>query len=81
MTMELNIFNIARQPQNRDNKIVDVDWSEELVDYIFPPDISDDILQTRLNNFDLYFDIDDQSTRSMPYLIRNHLWIPINGKK
>ena len=32
MTMELNIFNITKQPHNADDGIVDVDLIEALVD-------------------------------------------------
>ena len=35
MTMELNIFNIAKQPHNADDGIVDVDLIEEIVDNTF----------------------------------------------
>ena len=35
MTMELNIFNIAKQPHNADDGIVDVDLIEALVDNTF----------------------------------------------
>ena len=47
MTMELNIFNIAKQPHN-----------EELVDNTFLLNLSDDPLQTCLTHFGLDFDIE-----------------------
>ena len=46
MTTELNIFNIAKQPHNADDEIVDVDLIEALVDDIFLSNLSDDPLQT-----------------------------------
>ena len=58
MTMELHIFNIAKQPHNADNGIVDVDLIEALVDDPFISNLSDDPLQTCLTHFDFNFDID-----------------------
>ncbi|KAH9792897.1 hypothetical protein KPL71_004332 [Citrus sinensis] len=58
MTMELNIFNIAKQPHNADDGIVDVDLIEALVDDTFVSNLSDDPLQTCLTHFGLDFDID-----------------------
>lgn len=45
MTTELNIFKIAKQPCDKNEKIVDVDFIRELVDHIFPSTICDDPLQ------------------------------------
>ena len=45
MTMELNIFNIAKQPHNVDDGIVYVDLIEELIDNTFLSKLSDDPLQ------------------------------------
>lgn len=58
MTMELNIFNIAKQPHNGDDEIVDVDLIKALVDNTFLSNLSDDPLQTCLTHFGLDFDID-----------------------
>ncbi|KAH9680959.1 BED-type domain-containing protein [Citrus sinensis] len=58
MSMELNIFNIAKQPHNADDEIVDVDLIEALVDDTFLSNLSDDPLQTCLTHFGLDFDID-----------------------
>ncbi|KAH9780390.1 hypothetical protein KPL71_008058 [Citrus sinensis] len=58
MTMELNIFNITKQPHNADDGIVDVDLIEALVDDTFLSNHSDDPLQTCLTHFCLDFDID-----------------------
>ncbi|KAH9649110.1 hypothetical protein KPL70_025865 [Citrus sinensis] len=58
MTMELNIFNIAKQPHNADDGIVDVDLIEALVDDTFLLNLSDDPLQTCLTHFGFDFDID-----------------------
>ncbi|KAH9671232.1 hypothetical protein KPL70_017283 [Citrus sinensis] len=58
MTIELNIFNIAKQPHNADDGIVDVDLIEALVDNTFVSNLSDDPLQTCLTHFGLDFDID-----------------------
>ncbi|KAH9793150.1 hypothetical protein KPL71_004433 [Citrus sinensis] len=58
MTMELNIFNIVKQPHNADDGIVDVDLIEALVDNTFVSNLSDDPLQTCLTHFGLDFDID-----------------------
>ncbi|KAH9697871.1 hypothetical protein KPL71_023794 [Citrus sinensis] len=58
MTMELNIFNIAKQPHNADDGIVDVDLIEALVDDTFVSNLSDDPLQTCLTHFGFDFDID-----------------------
>ena len=57
-TMELNIFSIAKQPHNADDRIIDVDLIEELVDDTFVSNLSDDPLQTCLTHFSLDFDID-----------------------
>ena len=57
MTMELNIFNITKQPHNADDGIIDVNLIEELVDNTFLLNLSDDPLQTCLTHFGLYFDI------------------------
>ena len=46
MTMELNILNIAKQPHNGDDGIVDVELIEALVDDTFISNFSDDPLQT-----------------------------------
>ena len=75
MTMELNIFNITKQPYNADDGIVDVDLIEALVDNTFVSNLSDDLLQTCLTHFGLDFDID----RS--YLTKHHLWTLINGSQ
>ena len=58
MTMELNIFNIAKQPHNTDDEIVDVDLIEALVDNTFDSNLSDDHLQTYLTHFGFDFNID-----------------------
>ena len=58
MTMELNIFNIAKQPHNADDGIVEVDLIEALVDNTYLSNLSDDHLQTCLTHFGLDFDID-----------------------
>ena len=58
MTVELNIFNIAKQPHNADNEIVVVDLIEEIIDNTFLSNLSDDPLQTCLTHFGLEFDID-----------------------
>ncbi|KAH9704912.1 hypothetical protein KPL70_011658 [Citrus sinensis] len=58
MTIELNIFNIAKQPHNTNDEIIDVDLIEILVDNIFLSNLSDDPLQTCLTHFGLDFDID-----------------------
>ena len=58
MTMELNVFNITKQPHNADDGIVDMDLIEALVDDTFVSNLSDDPLQTCLTNFSLDFDID-----------------------
>ncbi|KAH9769486.1 Integrase catalytic domain-containing protein [Citrus sinensis] len=58
MTMELNIFNIAKQPHNADDGIVDVHLIEALVDDTFVLNLSDDPLQTCLTHFGFDFDID-----------------------
>ena len=58
MTMELNIFNIAKQPHNADDGIMDVDSIEALVDDSFISNLSDDHLQTCLTHFGFDFDID-----------------------
>ena len=57
MNMELNIFNIVKQPHYADAGIIDVDLIEEIVDNIFLSDLSDDTLQTCLTHFGLDFDI------------------------
>ena len=53
MTMELDISNIAKQPHKADDRIVDVDLIEVLVDNTFVSNLSDDPLQTCLTHFDL----------------------------
>ena len=58
MTIELNIFNIAKQLHNADDRIVYMDLIEELVDNYFLSNLNDDPLQTCLTHFTLYFDID-----------------------
>ena len=58
MTMELNIFNIDKQPHSADDGIIDVDLIEALVDDTFVLNLSDDPLQTCLTHFGLDFDID-----------------------
>ncbi|KAH9801431.1 hypothetical protein KPL71_001027 [Citrus sinensis] len=58
ITMELNIFNIAKQPHNEDDGIVDVDLIETIVDDTFLSNLSDDSLQTCLTYFGFDFDID-----------------------
>ena len=58
MTIKLNIFKIAKQPHNADDKIVDVDLIEALVDNTFVSNLSDDLLQICLTHFSLGFDID-----------------------
>ena len=58
ITMELNIFNIVKQPHNADDGIVDVDLIEALIDNTFVSNLSDDPLQTYLTHFGLDFDID-----------------------
>ena len=79
MTMELNIFNISKQPHNGDDGIVDVDLIEALFDDNFLSNLSDDLLQTCLTHFGLDFDIDRSVMRSKPYSTQHHPWIPING--
>ena len=49
--MEMNIFNIAKQPHNADDGIVYVDLIEALVDNTFVSNLSDDPLQTCLTHF------------------------------
>ena len=57
MTMELNIFNISKQPPNKNEWTVDVDLIDELVDHTFHSILSDDLVQTCLTHFSLNFDI------------------------
>ena len=58
MTMELNIFNIAKQPHNADDRFIYVDLIEELIDNSFLSNLNDDPLQTCLTHFGFDFDID-----------------------
>ena len=58
MTMELNILNIAKQPHNAYDGIVDVDLIEALIDNTFVSNLSDDLLQTCLSHLGFDFDID-----------------------
>ena len=58
MIMELNTFNIAKQPHNVDDGIVDADLIEEIIDNAFLSNFSDDHLQTCLTHFGLDFNID-----------------------
>ena len=58
MTMELNIFNIAKQPHNADDRIVDMDLIKEMIDNTFVSNLCDDPLQTCLTHFGLNFDIE-----------------------
>lgn len=64
--MELNIFNIAKQPHSADDGIVDVDLIETIVDNTFLSNLSDDPLQTCLTDFGLDFDIDRSVDESWP---------------
>ena len=68
MIMKLNIFNIAKQPHDGDERILDMVLIRELVDYTFPSNLSDDSLQTYLThfglNFDIYRSIDEINTLS-----------------
>ena len=50
--------NIAKQPHNTDDGIIDVDLIKALVDETFLSNLSDDPLQTCLTHFGLDFDID-----------------------
>ena len=59
ITMELNIFNIVKQPHNADDGIVDVDLIEALVDDTFLLNLSDDPLQTCLTHFDIDRSVDE----------------------
>lgn len=58
MTIELNILNIAKQHQNSDDGIVDVDLIKKLIDHTFPSNLNDDSLQKYLTHFGIDFDID-----------------------
>lgn len=58
ITIELNIFNIAKQPRDRDEGSIDVDLIEELVYHSFPSNLSDDSLQKYLTYFGMNFDTD-----------------------
>ena len=49
MNMELNIFNIVKQPHNSYDEIIDVDLIEALVDDIFLSNLSDDLFTNMLN--------------------------------
>ena len=55
--MELNTFNIAKQPNNAGDRIVDVDLIEALVDNTFLSNLSDHPLQTCLTHFGFDFNI------------------------
>ena len=55
MIVELNIFNITKQPLDKDD--VKVDLIKELVNYTFPSNLSNDHLQKCLTHFSLNFDI------------------------
>ena len=55
--MELNIFNIVKQPYNADDGIVNVDLIEKLVDTTFLLNLSDDKYKKYLTQFGLDFDI------------------------
>ena len=54
MTMELNVFNIAKQPHNAYDGIVDMDLIEALVDDTFLSNLSDDPL-----DFDIDRSVDE----------------------
>ena len=55
MTIELNIFNIAKLPRDRDK--LDMDLIEKLLDHTFPSTMSDDHLQICLTHFCLDFNV------------------------
>ena len=55
MIVELNIFNITKQPLDKDD--VKVDLIKELVNYTFPSNLNNDPLQKCLIHFSLKFDI------------------------
>lgn len=57
MTTELNIFKIAKQPCNKNERIADVDLIRELVDHIFPSTLCDNPLQTYFAYIVLHFKI------------------------
>lgn len=56
MTMELNIFNISKQPYDREDGVADVDVIKESIDHTLPSNFSDDLLQEWLKHFGLVFD-------------------------
>ena len=58
MIMELNIFNITKQPHNAYDEIIDIDLIEALVDDTFLSKLSDDPLQICLTHFGFDFDFD-----------------------
>lgn len=74
--MELNIFNIVKQSQNRDNGIVNVDLIEELVYCHFPFNFGDDPLQICLTYFVWILILIDQLIRSMPHLTHHKMTRP-----
>ena len=72
MTMKLNIFNIAKQPHNADDGIVDVDLIEALIDNTFVSNLSDDLLQTYLTHLVLILILTDRLMRSTSCLTQHH---------
>ena len=56
MTMELNIFNITKQPHDEEDRVIDLDVVEKSVDHTLPYNLSDDPLQEWLTHFRLVFD-------------------------
>lgn len=77
MTMEFNVFNIAKQPHDEDEGIVDMNLIEELLDYNFPSNFNDDSLQTCLIHFSLNFNI-DRLVDEINALLDSSLSIDIN---
>lgn len=75
MTTELNIFKIAKQPCDKNEKIVDVDFIRELVDHIFPSTICDDPLQICF----AYIVLSVNEVNAL--LDPSHWWIPTNGSQ
>lgn len=56
MIMKLNIFNIAKQPHDWEDEVVDIDVIEKSIDHTLPSNFSNDSLQEWLKHVELIFD-------------------------
>ena len=80
MTIELNVFNVIKQPHD-DEEVAEVDMIETLVDDSFVSNICDDPFEKCLTDLVYRLILTVLFKKSILYLIQFLSWIQLKGRQ